>query len=175
MLCHWLDAPHHRRADEPGCGHDSGMVVQISATFIERRDKVHGLEHGADVYLVEVAYEDITDIKQAEAAVRHQQELLLRNEKLAAMSTLLASVAHELNHPPAVVKMQVDILAEEAIDSALHERVSEVHQSTERCMRIVHNFLTPAACSLHGFARNRFSRHGLVSRYASQMCPLATS
>lgn len=70
--------------------------------------------------------------------------MLFQNEKLAAMGTLLASVAHELNNPLAVVKMQIDLLAEEALHSALHERVTEVHQATERCMRIVHNFLTLA-------------------------------
>jgi two-component system NtrC family sensor kinase len=93
---------------------------------------------------VVVVYEDITDIKQAEADIRRQQEMLFQNEKLAAMGTLLASVAHELNNPLAVVKMQIDLLAEEALHSALHERVTEVHQATERCMRIVHNFLTLA-------------------------------
>jgi signal transduction histidine kinase/DNA-binding response OmpR family regulator len=93
---------------------------------------------------VVVVYENITDIKQAEVDVRHQQEMLLRHEKLAAMGTLLASVAHELNNPLAVIKMQIDLLAEEAMNTALHERVTEVHQATERCMRIVHNFLTLA-------------------------------
>jgi signal transduction histidine kinase len=93
---------------------------------------------------VVVIYEDITDIKQAEADVRRQQEMLSRHEKLAAMGTMLASVAHELNNPLAVIKMQIDLLAEEAMHSALHERFTEVHQATERCMRIVHNFLTLA-------------------------------
>jgi signal transduction histidine kinase/DNA-binding response OmpR family regulator len=93
---------------------------------------------------VVVVYEDITDIKQAEADIRRQQEMLFQNEKLAAMGTLLASVAHELNNPLAVVKMQIDLLAEETMHSALHERVTEVQQATERCTCIVHNFLTLA-------------------------------
>jgi two-component system NtrC family sensor kinase len=93
---------------------------------------------------VVVVHEDITDIKQAEAAIRHQQEMLFRHEKLASMGALLASVAHELNNPLAVVKMQIDLLAEEAADHFLPERVRELHHATEQCMRIVHNFLTLA-------------------------------
>jgi PAS domain S-box-containing protein len=91
-----------------------------------------------------VLVHDITDIKQAEAVIRHQQEMLFRHEKLASMGALLASVAHELNNPLAIVKMQVDLLAEEAAEHSLHERVRELHHATEQCMRIVHNFLTLA-------------------------------
>jgi two-component system NtrC family sensor kinase len=93
---------------------------------------------------VVAVHEDITDIKQAEAAIRHQQEMLFRQEKLASMGALLASVAHELNNPLAVVKMQLDFLDEEATDSPLRERVKELQQATEQCMRTVRNFLTLA-------------------------------
>jgi two-component system NtrC family sensor kinase len=93
---------------------------------------------------VVVVHEDITDIKQAEAAIRHQQGLLLQQEKLASMGSLLASVAHELNNPLAVVKMQVDLLGEEATGTPLYERAREIHQATDHCMRIVRNFLTLA-------------------------------
>ena len=99
---------------------------------------------GPEGLQVVAVHEDITDIKQAEAAIRHQQEMLFRQEKLASMGALLASVAHELNNPLAVVKMQLDFLDEEATDSTLHERVKELQQATERCMRIVRNFLTLA-------------------------------
>jgi two-component system NtrC family sensor kinase len=93
---------------------------------------------------VVVVHEDITDIKQAEAAIRHQQEILFQHEKLASMGSLLASVAHELNNPLAVVRMQVDLLNEEAANTPLYEHTRELHQATEHCMRIVGNFLTLA-------------------------------
>jgi two-component system NtrC family sensor kinase len=93
---------------------------------------------------VVVVHEDITDVKQAEAAMRHQQEILFQHEKLASMGSLLASVAHELNNPLAVVRMQVDLLDEEAAGTPLSERTRELHQATDHCMRIVHNFLTLA-------------------------------
>jgi signal transduction histidine kinase/CheY-like chemotaxis protein len=93
---------------------------------------------------VVVVHDDITDIKQAEAAIRHQQEILFQHEKLASMGSLLASVAHELNNPLAVVRMQVDLLNEEAANTPLYEHTRELHQATEHCMRIVGNFLTLA-------------------------------
>jgi two-component system NtrC family sensor kinase len=93
---------------------------------------------------VVVVHEDISDVKQAEAAIRHQQEILFQHEKLASMGSLLASVAHELNNPLAVVRMQVDLLDEEAAGTPLSERTQELHQATDHCMRIVRNFLTLA-------------------------------
>jgi len=119
--------------------HESPTAVE-SCWFLIRMT-CFGSPEGLQVVVI---YEDITGIKQAEADIRRQQEMLFQNEKLAAMGTLLASVAHDLNNPLAVVKMQVDLLAEEAMHSALHERVTELYQATERCMRIVYNFLTLA-------------------------------
>src|SRR5207253_8382107 len=46
---------------------------------------------------VVIAHEDISEIKRAEEALRRQQEALHQSEKLAALSGLLASVAHERN------------------------------------------------------------------------------
>jgi two-component system NtrC family sensor kinase len=60
------------------------------------------------------------------------------------MGTLLASVAHELNNPLAVVKMQVDLLGEEVQDPDLQEQIADITQATERCIDIVQNFLTLA-------------------------------
>ena len=91
-----------------------------------------------------VVLEDITEIKQAEEALRRQQEALYQSEKLAAMGTLLASVAHELNNPLGVIQMHLDLMGEEVRDQMLQERVAEIQQATERCTRIVQSFLTLA-------------------------------
>ena len=99
---------------------------------------------GADGARLVVVLENTTEIKRAEEALRRQQETLYQSEKLAAMGALLASVAHELNNPLAVVRMQLDLLAEEAQNSLLQERVMEVREATERCIRIVQSFLTLA-------------------------------
>jgi two-component system NtrC family sensor kinase len=91
-----------------------------------------------------VLVQNITALKQAEEQVRQQQALLFHSEKLAAMGSLLASVAHELNNPLATITMQSDLLSDELQDTGLHEQIAEIRQATGRCMRIVQNFLTLA-------------------------------
>ena len=87
---------------------------------------------------------EIAERQQAEAQLRHQEEVLYQREKLAAMGSLLASVAHELNNPLSVVMMQADVLREEIREGPLAEQAKAITQSAERCVRIVHNFLTLA-------------------------------
>jgi PAS domain S-box-containing protein len=87
---------------------------------------------------------EMAERQQAEAQLRQQQVLLFQHEKLAAMGTLLANVAHELNNPLAVIMMHADLLHEERQDDAQAEPVQAIMQAAERCMRIVRNFLTLA-------------------------------
>ena len=60
------------------------------------------------------------------------------------MGFLLASVSHELNNPLSIVMMQADLLREELGQTPAAERITELSQSAERCVRIVRNFLTLA-------------------------------
>src|SRR6266566_1306532 len=105
--------------------------------------EVTGFDETKDGRVV-IAHEDITEIKRAEDALRRQQEALHQSEKLAALSGLLASVAHELNNPLAALMVQSDLLREQAMDSNLTEMVTEIHQAAVRCERIVRNFLSLA-------------------------------
>jgi two-component system NtrC family sensor kinase len=88
-------------------------------------------------------------------ALRRQNELLERRveertrqvvqmEKLSAMGQLLAGVAHELNNPLAIASGQAELLRLAAPDSALAGRAEKISQATERCVRIVRNFLALA-------------------------------
>jgi signal transduction histidine kinase len=72
---------------------------------------------------------------------QRQQEALLQHEKLATMGALLASVAHELNNPLAIILMQADNVREEVEGSPAMELIEEITQAAERCQRLVHNFL----------------------------------
>jgi two-component system NtrC family sensor kinase len=84
----------------------------------------------------------VIERERAVEQLRHQQEALRQREKLAAMGSLLASVAHELNNPLAVILLQADLLREEAAGSAMAEHLEEMAQAATRCERLVRNFLT---------------------------------
>ncbi len=91
-----------------------------------------------DESLISSAIRDISERKQAEEALRHA-------EKLAAMSALLAGVAHELNNPLTVVKGQAELLRRAVTDSEpLATRADKIVRAVDRCARIVRNFLALA-------------------------------
>ena len=87
---------------------------------------------------------DITERKQAEEQLQRQQEVLAQSEKLAAMGSLLAGVAHELNNPLSVVVMEADLLSEEEAGGPLAESAKKITQAAARCAGIVQNFLALA-------------------------------
>jgi CheY-like chemotaxis protein len=75
---------------------------------------------------------------------REQRQQLLQNEKLAAMGTLLAAVAHELNNPLAVVVAQASLLQRTLENDPRQVRSEKILEAAERCARIVRNFLAMA-------------------------------
>jgi two-component system NtrC family sensor kinase len=79
-----------------------------------------------------------------EVKVRERTEQLLQTEKLAAMGSLLAGVAHELNNPLAIVLGRAALLAHRLADSPLQAQSEKIAQAAERCARIVKNFLALA-------------------------------
>jgi PAS domain S-box-containing protein len=103
------------------------------------RERTAELLQANDTLLKEIA-----ERKRAEEQLQHHQEALFQREKLAAMGSLLANVAHELNNPLSVVMVQADLLSEEVKNKALAERIKVVGQSAERCVSIVQNFLALA-------------------------------
>jgi PAS domain S-box-containing protein len=91
-----------------------------------------------------LAMHDVSDMKTAEEQLRRQREALYQSEKLAAMGTLLASVAHELNNPLSVVRGQANLLRRDAAGGPLVVRTEKIEKAAERCARIVANFLALA-------------------------------
>jgi len=86
---------------------------------------------------------DITDRKRAVEELARQREALHQREKLAALGSLLAGVAHELNNPLSVVVARA-VLLEEQGGASTQTAAQKIRAAAERCARIVRTFLAMA-------------------------------
>jgi PAS domain S-box-containing protein len=93
---------------------------------------------------VVTAIVDLTEPKRVEAELERQRQILHQNEKMSALGSLLAGVAHELNNPLSVVVGHAGLLEELAPDAATRERALKIRTSADRCARIVRTFLAMA-------------------------------
>jgi PAS domain S-box-containing protein len=87
---------------------------------------------------------DLTEQKRQAAEIARQREALHQSEKLNALGSLLANVAHELNNPLSVVVGYATMLRDQAPDGTTRERAVKVQAAAERCARIVRTFLAMA-------------------------------
>jgi signal transduction histidine kinase len=82
--------------------------------------------------------------RSLEATVRDRTERLLQSEKVAAMGSLLAGVAHELNNPLCALSGHTQLLMRHAPDPVTARRGVKIGEAADRCVRIVRNFLALA-------------------------------
>ena len=102
---------------------------------------------------------DLTERHNAAREIERQREALRQSEKLTAMGSLLAGVAHELNNPLAIVMGRASLLQEKCAQFPLGDQictdVERIREAAERCARIVRTFLN--------MARSRPSMRGSVA------------
>ncbi|HVL72939.1 MAG TPA: PAS domain-containing protein [Beijerinckiaceae bacterium] len=71
---------------------------------------------------------DLTERRESERRFAEQQQALHQREKMGALGSLLAGVAHELNNPLSVVLAQALLLGEAAGDPALAARGQDLRR-----------------------------------------------
>ena len=93
---------------------------------------------------------DITERKRVETQLQRQREVLYQNEKLAALGTMAAGIAHEMNNPLGIITTRIEVMLLDAEQQQLPAQVLEdlqvLHRASQRVARI--------AASLRSFARH---------------------
>jgi len=111
---------------------------QFPALFSEHPISYAGQEAGV------VSFIDISNIKDLQSELATQREALFQSEKLNALGTLLAGVAHELNNPLTVVVANSHVLELTSDDEAVKSRIHKITAAADRCAKIVRSFLDMA-------------------------------
>lgn len=154
--------PEHRAA------HESGMRSYLATgahRVLGKRIELPAMLSTGEAIPIELTITDVTlgdrrlfaahirdlrPAKRAEAEIREQRNALYQKEKLAALGSLLAGVAHELNNPLSIITGQTMMLRD-AMDERgvadwdrLSGRCDRIATAADRCARIVRSFLDMA-------------------------------
>lgn len=87
---------------------------------------------------------DISNIKELQSELANQREALFQSEKLNALGTLLAGVAHELNNPLTVVVANAHVLGLTVEDPEAQKRLEKITDAADTCSKIIRSFLNMA-------------------------------
>ncbi|NRF66574.1 PAS domain S-box protein [Aquincola sp. S2] len=88
---------------------------------------------------------DLSERRRQALEIERQRDALRQSEKLSAMGSLLAGVAHELNNPLAIVLGRAGLLEEKcSAQPELAADAQRIREAAERCGRIVRTFLNMA-------------------------------
>jgi len=154
----WVDYPGHGRRYlketfvpyAPGDG-----PIEVVAVFGRDHTDLKLREEELNERLAELNASEALK-NSAAAQIERQREALRQSEKLGAMGSLLAGVAHELNNPLAIVMGRASLLEEKCAELPdLRADAQRIREAAERCGRIVRTFLN--------MARSRPSQRGPVA------------
>jgi two-component system, cell cycle sensor histidine kinase and response regulator CckA len=89
---------------------------------------------------------DVTERRRAEQERRALEQVARRAEKLAALGTLAAGLAHELNNPIGIISSRIELMLLEAESAGLPEHLLEdlrvLHRQAQRVARIASGLLS---------------------------------
>jgi two-component system NtrC family sensor kinase len=105
--------PQFRTAIEHGEGwHAEFSEQRADGAALELEVHAVPMQYQGEPHVLAIA-RDITETKRAAAELSRQRDALYQREKLGALGSLLAGVAHELNNPLSVVVARAVMLEEE--------------------------------------------------------------
>ena len=123
----------------------SEFPVEISLSYVQLSEGVTAM----------ALITDITERKRVETELQRQREALYQTEKLAALGTLSAGIAHEINNPLGIITSRIEVMLLDAEEQQLPAHVLDdlqvLHRATQRVARI--------ATNLRSFARQTPREH----------------
>jgi two-component system NtrC family sensor kinase len=142
--------------------HTAGLARYLETgggTILGRRIEVEAMHADGSLFPIELAVaevrqsknrlftaaiRDLTAARTAAAEIERQREAIHQQDKLVAIGSLLAGIAHELNNPLAIVMGHSQMLQETGATPEIKERATKIRSAAERCARTVRTFLNIA-------------------------------
>lgn len=155
-ICDVIIPPSMRSAHRDGMTRylATGQARVVGKRIEVRGIDANGVELPVELTVTEVSQNgrrlftshirDLREQKRLANEIEEGRNRLHQVEKLTAMGSLLASVAHELNNPLAIVIAQTTLLADKARDDDTRKRAERIRAAADRCGRIVKSFLAMA-------------------------------
>ncbi|MEK6673290.1 MAG: ATP-binding protein, partial [Nitrospirota bacterium] len=116
----------------------SGSPVSLEMNVGNRILEWHSYPLSEHALFPEMAVVYIRDITEQ----RMLMQRLIRSDKLSSIGELVSGVAHELNNPLTSIMGYSELLLMDNINEASKKKAETIHESSQRCKRIVENLLT---------------------------------